>query len=71
MLQRRAIKFVFVEFNDLQPQKGRSGGALLPIDSLLHPNGFRFIASYNDLIVTEGEMFSVSNALFALPPSTK
>jgi FkbM family methyltransferase len=37
MLQRRAIKFIFVEFNDLQPQKGRSGGALLPIDSLLHP----------------------------------
>jgi FkbM family methyltransferase len=68
MLQRRAIKFVFVEFNDLQPQKGRSGGALSPIDSLLHPYGFRFIASYNDLIVTEGEMFSVSNALFALPP---
>lgn len=69
MLQNRAIKFVFVEFNNLQPQEGRSGGALLPIDSLLHPHGYRFIASYNDMIVTEGEMFSVSNALFALPPS--
>jgi FkbM family methyltransferase len=69
MLQRRAIKFVFVEFNNLQPQEGRSGGALLPIDSLLRPYGYRFIASYNDLIVTEGEMFLVSNALFALPPS--
>jgi FkbM family methyltransferase len=69
MLQSRAIKFVFVEFNTLQPQEGRSGGALLPIDSLLYPHGFRFIASYNDMIVTEGETFLVSNALFALPPS--
>jgi FkbM family methyltransferase len=71
MLQRRAVKFVFVEFNNLQPEEGKSGGALLPIDSLLHPYGYRFIASYSDLIVTEGEMFSVSNALFALHPPAK
>ena len=68
--QRRAIEFVFVEFNYLQPQNYRSGGALLPIDSLLHSYGFRFITSYSDLIVTEGEIFSVSNAVFALPPPT-
>jgi FkbM family methyltransferase len=68
MLQKHAIKFVYFEFNDLQPRDGTSGGALMPIDGLLRPHGYRFVASYNDYIVTDGEMFSVSNALFALPP---
>ncbi|WP_454818363.1 FkbM family methyltransferase [Labrys neptuniae] len=68
MLERRAIKFIYVEFNDLQPKENAVGGDLISIDSLLRPHGYRFIASYNDYIVTEGEMFCVSNALFALPP---
>jgi FkbM family methyltransferase len=68
MLQNHAVKFVYFEFNDLQPSEGTSGGALMPIYALLRPHGFRFVASYNDYIVTDGEMFSVSNALFALPP---
>jgi len=68
MLQKQAFRFVYVEFNDLQPLDGVFGGSLLSIDTLLRPFGYRFIASYNDYIVTEGEMFSVSNALFALPP---
>ena len=68
MLQRHAIKFIYLEFNDLQPKEGTFGGALMPIDALLRPHGYRFVASYNDYIVTDDEMFSVSNALFALPP---
>ena len=69
MLSRGAIDFVYVEFNDLQPKPGTTGGALVPIDDLLRPHGLRFIATYNDYIVTEGEMFAVSNALFAHPPA--
>jgi FkbM family methyltransferase len=68
MLQRRAVKFIYCEFNDLLPSDVTSGGALIPIYNLLRPHGYRFVASYNDYIVTDGEMFSVSNALFALPP---
>lgn len=68
MLQKHAIKFIYFEFNDLHPKEGRFGGALMPIDALLRPHGYRFVASYNDYIVTDREMFSVSNALYALPP---
>jgi hypothetical protein len=46
-----------------------AGGALLPIDKFLNGYGFRFIASYNDYIVTDSDFFSVSNALFAAPPN--
>ncbi|MBP0581163.1 FkbM family methyltransferase [Labrys sp. LIt4] len=68
MLERRAIRFIYVEFNDLQPKENAMGGDLISIDSLLRPHGYRFIASYNDYIVTEGDLFCLSNALFALPP---
>ena len=68
MLQKHAIKFIYFEFNDLQPKEGTFGGALMPIDALLRSHGYRFVASYNNHIATDGEMFSVSNALFALPP---
>jgi FkbM family methyltransferase len=71
MIKSGAIRFIYVEFNDLQAKEGAFGGALVPIDNLLHPHGYRFVASYNDNIFTEGEMFSVSNALFALSPSVR
>lgn len=67
MLARQAIRFILVEFNDLQPKEGVFGGALVPVDNLLFPLGYRFVAAYNDYITTAGEMFSVSNALFCLP----
>jgi FkbM family methyltransferase len=70
ILASNAVRFVYVEFNDLQLREGSTGGALLPIDELLRGYGFRFIASYNDYIITEGELFSVSNALFAVPPAS-
>ena len=60
MLQKHAIKFVYFEFNDLQPREGRFGGASMPIDAFLRRHGYRFVASYNDYIATDGEMFSVS-----------
>jgi FkbM family methyltransferase len=69
-LAKGAVRFVYVEFNDLQPKEGATGGALVPMDRFLRGFGFRFIASYNDYVVTEGELFSVSNALFAAPPRT-
>ncbi len=68
MLQKRAVKFVLVEFFDLLPTEGVFGGALMPFENLLGPFGFRFVAAYNDYISTAGEMFSTSNALFCLPP---
>lgn len=69
MLERRAVRFVYVEFNDLRPKEGAFGGGLMPIDDLLRPMGFRFVAVYNDYIETSGELFGCSNALFALPPN--
>ena len=69
MLAKGAIRFVYVEFNDLHLKEGATGGALLPISEFLRDHGFRFIASYNDYILTEGELFSVSNALFAISPN--
>jgi len=68
MLAQQAIKFIFFEFNDIVPRSGTSGGALMPIDQLIRPHGFRFIATYTDYVVPEGEIFVVSNALYALPP---
>lgn len=68
LLSRQCIHFIFVEFNHLQRRPGVTGGSLFEIDSFLAPFGYRFIASYNDYIETNAELFSVSNALFAHPP---
>jgi FkbM family methyltransferase len=67
MLAKRAMKFIYFEFNDIHATDNSSGGALAPIDQFIRPHGYRFIATYNDYIVTEGQLFSVSNALYALP----
>lgn len=69
MLERRAIRFLYVEFNDLRARAGASGGTLLPIDDLVRPLGYRFIASYTDYVVTDGDLFGVSNALYATAPT--
>jgi FkbM family methyltransferase len=68
MLNAGAISFVYFEFNDIQSDKNLAGGALTPIDELLRSYSYRFIASYHDSVVTEGDLFAVSNALYALPP---
>lgn len=64
LLERKAISFVYVEFNELQPREGVHGGALLPIDSFLRPFGYQFFSSYLDYARTDGGLFTVSNALF-------
>lgn len=69
MLDRQAIKFIYFEFNDICPRTGTFGGALIPIDDWVRQRGYRFIASYIDYLVPEGELFLVANALYALPPT--
>jgi FkbM family methyltransferase len=63
------VGYVYAEFNDLQPRQGVSGGALTPIAELLAPFGFRYVATYTDFVLPEGEMYVCANALFALPPN--
>jgi FkbM family methyltransferase len=67
-LKDRAVKFIYLEFNEIASSSSQMHGALGPVAEVLAPFGFRFIASYNDYIVPEGDYFAVSNALFALPP---
>jgi FkbM family methyltransferase len=68
LLSAGKIRFIYCEFNDIMPRKGAFGGALEPIAKLIDAYGYRFVASYNDYIAADGEMFGVSNALFVLPP---
>jgi FkbM family methyltransferase len=68
LLKKRKIKFIYTEFYDLFPMSKASGGALIPIAEFLRDYGFRFVASYNDHVWTDNEMFLVANALFVLPP---
>lgn len=67
LLRAGRIRFVVTEFNDLQERPGAHGGALFPIAHFLHQFGFRLIASYTEQVFPEGDLFVVSNALFALP----
>ena len=68
MLKRGAIRYIYFEFNDLHPRNNAVGGGLVPIDELIRPLGYRFVATYNDYVVTKGEFFVVCNALYVLPP---
>jgi FkbM family methyltransferase len=70
-LKSRKINFVYAEFNELFERAGQTGGALVPIYGFLEPFGFRFITSYTDYVVTDGEFFAVHNALFATAPAGK
>lgn len=70
MLSAGQIRFVYVEFNTLEPVDGQFGGSLMLMNRLLPPAGFRLVSTYLDYLVVEQPMFSVSNALFALPPTT-
>jgi FkbM family methyltransferase len=67
MLQERRIGFIYTEFNDLQPKKGTTGGALIPISEYLAQFSFRYVATYTDFVLPDGDMFICANALFALP----
>lgn len=69
MLSRGAVKFVYTEFNHILPREGIAGGSLSELDGLLAPAGLRFVASYTDFVVSEGDFFASCNALFALSRS--
>ena len=64
LLAENRVRFVYVEFNTLLNREGTLGGALLPISSLLEPAGFKFVATYPEYMITSGEFFVTSNALF-------
>jgi len=63
MLSTNAVDFVYFEFNDFKLRPGTEGGSLNEITDYLTNFGFRFIATYTDSILTEGELFVVANAL--------
>jgi len=67
MLEAGRVKFVYVEFNDLVPEAGVVGGALLPIAEYLRPFGFRHIACYTDFVLPDGDLHVCANAMFARP----
>lgn len=64
LLTDHRIRFIYIEFNTLLPRLNATGGALLPISELLEPSGFKFVASYPEYMITTGELFVTSNALF-------
>lgn len=66
MLARKAIGFVYCEFNTLFADDNQPG-ELVPIGRMLARFGLRFVTAYVDYIHTHKGMFMVSNALFALP----
>lgn len=64
-LNAASVRFLYVEFNTILPVDNASGGALAPIAELLEPIGFRFVASYPELLLTDREIFYTGNALWA------
>ena len=68
LLRNHAVKFIYLEFNQITGSSKQVRGSLCPMAEILAPFGFKFVASYNDYIVPEDGFFMVSNALFALPP---
>jgi FkbM family methyltransferase len=62
------VRFVYVEYNDIEKKPEAVGGNLREIDAFLRPLGFRFVTSYTDYVIPDTELFVVANALFARPP---
>jgi FkbM family methyltransferase len=65
MLEGGRVDLVYFEFNDFRCKPGATGGSLNEISDYLCDFSFRFIATYTDYVVTEGEPFVVANALMA------
>lgn len=63
MLSSRAIDFIYFEFNDFMPKDGSSGGSLNEISAWLSGFGFRFIATYTEVVSALDDMFIVANCL--------
>jgi len=69
LLSAGRVRFIYVEFNDMSPRLGCTGGALTPISDFLTPFGFRFIATYPDYMEYGEDMHVGANALFFCPPT--
>jgi len=69
LLSAGRVRFVYVEFNDMSPRIGSTGGALTPISDFLAQFGFRFVATYPDHMELGGEIHVGANVLFVHPPS--
>jgi hypothetical protein len=62
-LQARGVRFVFLEFETLNPIPGATGGALGPCAARLEPLGFRLVATYPNHMI-EAPLYVSFNALF-------
>jgi FkbM family methyltransferase len=67
LLSAGRVRFVYLEFNDMSPRAGSTGGALTPISDFLGRFGFRFIATYPDHMEFGDEMHVGANVLFVRP----
>jgi FkbM family methyltransferase len=67
MLSRGRIMAVYMEFNDLEPMAGATGGSLVPIARYLGEFGLRYACTYTDRLLYKNELHVVANALFVLP----
>ena len=65
-LERRAVRFVFLEFETINPIPAATGGGLGPCAALLEPLGFRLVATYPNHLIDE-PLYASFNALFVAP----
>jgi FkbM family methyltransferase len=63
MLSQQRVDFIFAEFNDFREKPGTVGGALNSISEFVAPFGFRFVSTYTDFLVTEGDFLAVASVL--------
>lgn len=70
MLSQGRISAVYLEFNDLEPVAGASGGSLLPMAHYLGDFGLRYACTYTDSLMHGNKLHVSANALFVLPPSS-
>ena len=64
LFDRRAIRFVYSEFNEITKFQGSTGGVFLELYEFLTKYDFRLVAIYTDYIKPHKNFFSVRNALF-------
>ena len=64
LFDRRAIRFVYSEFNEITKFQGSTGGVFLELYEFLTKYDFRLVAIYTDYIKPRKNFFSVRNALF-------
>jgi hypothetical protein len=64
LLNHRAIRFVYSEFNEITKSQGSTGGVFLELYEFLTKYELRLVAIYTDYIKPRKNFFSVRNALF-------